>query len=68
MISKQELRGEARKRKLSLDLIEKDYVLGWVLCAISLSGFSSKIAFNFCEREFHFRKRGDESERNAYRI
>ena len=45
MISKQELRSEARKRKVSLDLIEKDYVLGWVLCAISLSGISSKVAF-----------------------
>ena len=45
MISKQELRGGARKRKVSLDLIEKDYVLGWVLCAISLNGISSKVAF-----------------------
>ncbi len=45
MISKQELRSEARKRKVSLDLIEKDYVLGWALCAISCSGFASKISF-----------------------
>ena len=45
IISKQELRSEARKRKVSLDLIEKDYVLGWALCAISCSGFASKISF-----------------------
>ena len=45
MISKQELRREARIRKLSLDLIEKDYVLGLVLHAIFSSQFSSKISF-----------------------
>ncbi len=45
MISKQKLRGEARIRKVSLDLIEKDYVIGWVPHAISSSRFSSKIAF-----------------------
>ena len=45
MISKQELRSEARIRKVSLDLIEKDYVLGWVLHAISSSPFSYKTSF-----------------------
>jgi predicted nucleotidyltransferase component of viral defense system len=45
VISKQELRREARIRKLSLDLIEKDYVLGLVLHAIFSSQFSSKISF-----------------------
>lgn len=44
VISKQELRREARIRKVSLDLIEKDYVLGLVLRAIFSSQFSSKVS------------------------
>ncbi len=44
VISKQELRREARIRKVSLDLIEKDYVLGLVLHAISSSQFSSIVS------------------------
>ena len=45
MISPQELRREARRRKLALDLIEKDYVLGWLLNAIYSSSVSSLISF-----------------------
>ncbi|MFH1328294.1 MAG: nucleotidyl transferase AbiEii/AbiGii toxin family protein [Candidatus Bathyarchaeota archaeon] len=45
MISEQELRGLARERKLALDLVEKDYALGWILIGISKSTLSDKIIF-----------------------
>jgi hypothetical protein len=45
VISPQELRREARRRKLALHLIEKDYVLGWLLSAIYSSSVSSLISF-----------------------
>ena len=44
VISKQELRREARMRNISLDLVEKDYVLGLVLHAISSSQLSLKVS------------------------
>ncbi len=45
MISPQELRRIARARKLALDLVEKDYVLGWLLFAISSSSIANRLAF-----------------------
>ncbi|MDG6997341.1 MAG: nucleotidyl transferase AbiEii/AbiGii toxin family protein, partial [Nitrososphaerota archaeon] len=45
MISAQELRRTARDRGLALDLVEKDYALGWLLYGIAFSSISSRIAF-----------------------
>ena len=45
MISEQELRGLARERNLALDLLEKDYALGWILIGVSKSTLSDKIIF-----------------------
>lgn len=45
MISPQELRRNARNRNIAIDLIEKDYVLGWILYGISKSSVSDKLAF-----------------------
>jgi predicted nucleotidyltransferase component of viral defense system len=45
MISSQELRKIARERKLALDLVEKDYVLGWILFGIASSSISKHVAF-----------------------
>lgn len=45
MISAPKLRKIARERGLSLDLIEKDYALGWILIGVSSSGLSDKIIF-----------------------
>jgi predicted nucleotidyltransferase component of viral defense system len=45
MIAAQELRRNARERRLALDLVEKDYVLGWILFGVSASSISSRLAF-----------------------
>jgi predicted nucleotidyltransferase component of viral defense system len=45
MIAPQELRRTARERRLALDLVEKDYVLGWILCSVSSSSLSKHLAF-----------------------
>jgi predicted nucleotidyltransferase component of viral defense system len=45
MMSPQELRKIARERQLALDLVEKDYVLGWILYGIYLSPLSKYLAF-----------------------
>lgn len=45
MISQQELTGIARDRNLPLDMVEKDYILGWVLYGISQSSISNEIVF-----------------------
>lgn len=45
MISPQELRKAARERRLPLDLVEKDYVLGWILFGIASSPISKHVAF-----------------------
>jgi predicted nucleotidyltransferase component of viral defense system len=45
MISPQELRKIAREKKLPLDLVEKDYVLGWILYGICSSSLSNCLAF-----------------------
>lgn len=45
MISPQELRKTARERGLALDLVEKDYVLGWILFGIASSSISKRVAF-----------------------
>ncbi|MCL1970441.1 MAG: nucleotidyl transferase AbiEii/AbiGii toxin family protein [Candidatus Bathyarchaeota archaeon] len=46
MITPQELRKTAREKKLPLDLVEKDYVLGWLLYGIcSSSRLSNCLAF-----------------------
>ena len=45
MISPQELRKTARERGLALDLVEKDYVLGWILFGVASSSISKHVAF-----------------------
>lgn len=45
MISPQELRRMARERRLPLDLVEKDYVLGWILFGVASSAASGSLAF-----------------------
>ncbi|MBI2936643.1 MAG: hypothetical protein HYY22_00395 [Thaumarchaeota archaeon] len=40
MIPPQELRMEARRKGLPLDLVEKDYALGWILFGIASSSLS----------------------------
>ena len=45
MILEQVLRGLARERNLVLDLLEKDYALGWILIGVSKSTLSDKIVF-----------------------
>ena len=45
MISSQELRKAARDRGLALDLVEKDYALGWLLYGVASSSILSRIAF-----------------------
>jgi len=45
MLSPQELRKIAREKKLALDLVEKDYVLGWILYGIYSSRLSNCLAF-----------------------
>lgn len=45
MISLPELRKISRERKLALDLIEKDYAIGWILFGISSSSLSDKLVF-----------------------
>jgi predicted nucleotidyltransferase component of viral defense system len=45
LISSQELRRIARERKLAVDLVEKDYVLGWILYGIAKSSSSKDVAF-----------------------
>ncbi len=45
MIFPQELRKAARERRASLDLVEKDYILGWLLKAIFSTTASTHIAF-----------------------
>lgn len=45
MISPQELRKSARARGIALDLVEKDYVLGWLLYGIAKSSVVDRLAF-----------------------
>lgn len=45
MIPKSELRKIARDRNLRLDLVEKDYALGWMIIAISKSSLKDKLIF-----------------------
>lgn len=45
MISPQELRRNARGRGIAIDLVEKDYVLGWLLFGIAKSSVSDRLAF-----------------------
>lgn len=45
MITDRELRAAARKRNLPVDVVEKDYVLGWILFGISSSASSGSLAF-----------------------
>lgn len=45
MTSSQELRKIAREKNLALDLVEKDYVLGWILYGIYSSRLSNCLAF-----------------------
>lgn len=45
VIAPQELRKDARLKGLPLDLVEKDYVLGWILFGIASSPISGHIAF-----------------------
>jgi predicted nucleotidyltransferase component of viral defense system len=45
LISLQEIRKISRNRKIPVDLIEKDYVLGWILYGISTSSLGELVAF-----------------------
>ena len=45
MISQQELRGIARDRNLPLDIVEKDYALGWILVGLSVSSLKKLLIF-----------------------
>jgi predicted nucleotidyltransferase component of viral defense system len=45
MIDGNSLRRMAGEKKLDVSMLEKDYVLGWILYAISSSSLSSKLAF-----------------------
>jgi len=45
MIPPQELRRISRERRIAIDLIEKDYVLGWILHGIVSSSISDSLAF-----------------------
>lgn len=45
MISRPELRKIARDRNLRLDLIEKDYAIGWMIIAISISSLKDRLIF-----------------------
>jgi hypothetical protein len=45
MISSSELRKIARERHLPLDLIEKDYTLGWILWGVARSSTASNLVF-----------------------
>lgn len=45
MIKEQELRLLARTRNLSLDIVEKDYAIGWILVGLSSSSLSNKLIF-----------------------
>ena len=45
MISSQELKSVSRERRIALDLVEKDYVLGWILYGICSRSIFDKLAF-----------------------
>ena len=45
MISLPELRRISRERKLAVDLVEKDYAIGWILFGVSSSSLSDKFIF-----------------------
>ena len=45
MITDPELRKIARERKLRLDIVEKDYVLGWIIIGIYNSSLSNSLLF-----------------------
>jgi len=45
MISKQELKEIARDRNLPLDLVEKDYALGWILIGLYSSSLANFLIF-----------------------
>lgn len=45
MIEDRVLRRMAADRKLGLDIIEKDYALGWILKGVSASSVSDKLVF-----------------------
>jgi len=46
MISLPELRRISRERKLALDLMEKDYAIGWFIFGISSSSLYDELVFN----------------------
>ena len=45
MITLPQLRRISRERKLALDLVEKDYAIGWILFGFSSSSFTDKLIF-----------------------
>lgn len=45
MIDEKSLRRQAGKENLDVSMLEKDYVLGWLLFAIASSSLASKLAF-----------------------
>ena len=45
MIGQQSLRKEARERGVAVEVVEKDYMLGWILFGIASSSASGDVAF-----------------------
>jgi uncharacterized protein len=45
MISRQKLREIARERNLPLDIVEKDYVLGWIIVGLPFSSLKELLIF-----------------------
>jgi hypothetical protein len=45
MIAARVIRRIARERRLALDIVEKDYLLGWMLFCISRTSLSDSLAF-----------------------
>ncbi len=45
MITEAELRRKSSQKKIRLDLIEKDYILGWIIYGISKTSIRDKIVF-----------------------
>jgi predicted nucleotidyltransferase component of viral defense system len=45
MIDRKSLRSQAGKENLDVSMLEKDYILGWLLFAIASSSLTNKLAF-----------------------
>ncbi len=45
MISQQKLRNKAKELKLRVDMVEKDYILGWILYGVANSSAADRLVF-----------------------